>query len=368
MKVLFSTNLPSPYRVDFFNQLGKMCELTVCYERHGASDRDSKWKGDCANNFNEVYLPLKPIGADLSQGNALVDFIKKNDFDILILTNYVSPSVMKAIFYCRTHKIPFLMEYDGGFNKKDSFPKSIIKKFLISSASGHLTTCEEHIKYLKSLGIKDEDIFKYPFTSLKDEDLVEDVVPYEEKANLREKLGIKEQKMVLSIGQFIHRKGFDVLMNAVKDIDKNIGVYIVGGEPTQEYIQLKQELGLTNVYFVPFKSKEELKDYYKAADLFVLPTREDIWGLVINEAMANSLPCITTDKCIAGLELVRDDENGFIIESGNVDMLREKMLYILNNQEISQKMSQSGLEIIKNYTISKMAQNHIQIFKQLVKE
>ena len=44
MKVLFLTNLPSPYRVKFFSELGNLCELTVLYERKSASDRDDKWK------------------------------------------------------------------------------------------------------------------------------------------------------------------------------------------------------------------------------------------------------------------------------------------------------------------------------------
>ena len=52
-----------------------------------------------------------------------------------------------------------------------------------------------------------------------------------------------------------------------------------------------------------------------ASDLFVLPTREDIWGLVINEAMSFGLPIITTRKCIAGTELITDGENGYLLEA-----------------------------------------------------
>lgn len=61
---------------------------------------------------------------------------------------------------------------------------------------------------------------------------------------------------------------------------------MVGGEPTEDYLQMRASLGLDNVHFVGFQKKEALSRYYRAADLFVLPTREDIWGLVINEAMA----------------------------------------------------------------------------------
>ena len=67
---------------------------------------------------------------------------------------------------------------------------------------------------------------------------------------------------------------------------QDVGIYIVGGEPTEDYLQMRASLGLDNVHFVGFQKKEALSRYYRAADLFVLPTREDIWGLVINEAMA----------------------------------------------------------------------------------
>ena len=53
-KVLFSTNVPSPYRMDFFNELGKYCDLTVCFERKTASDRDGKWKGKAPETFKAV--------------------------------------------------------------------------------------------------------------------------------------------------------------------------------------------------------------------------------------------------------------------------------------------------------------------------
>ena len=57
LKVLYLTNIPSPYRVDFFNELGKQCDLTVLYERKAATDRDSSWSGDGATTFTEVFLP-----------------------------------------------------------------------------------------------------------------------------------------------------------------------------------------------------------------------------------------------------------------------------------------------------------------------
>ena len=86
-------------------------------------------------------------------------------------------------------------------------------------------------------------------------------------------------------------------------------------------------MNLDNVHFIDFKNKDILKEYYYVADVFVLPTREDIWGLVINEALAYGLPVITTDKCMAGLEMIEDGKNGYIIPVNSVKKLAEKLTF-----------------------------------------
>ena len=101
---------------------------------------------------------------------------------------------------------------------------------------------------------------------------------------------------------------------------------------------------LENVHFIGFKSKEELKKYYKSADLFVLPTREDIWGLVINEAMSYGLPIITTNKCVAGVELINNDENGFIVSVEDSKSISKKINLLLDNEKLSESMSENNLK------------------------
>ena len=132
----------------------------------------------------------------------------------------------------------------------------------------------------------------------------------------------------------------------------------MGGNPIDEYIALKENLKLDNVHFVGFKSKEELKEYYKAADVFVLPTRGDVWGLVINEAMACGLPVITTDRCIAGLELVKNGNNGYIVPVDDVSELTEKINQTLANEDECKKMGQNSISVIRDYTIENMALRH----------
>lgn len=362
MKVLFVTNLPSPYRVDFFNELGKRCELTVAFERESASDRDSRWKSKEATSYRELFLPLTPVGADRAKGSAVKKLVQENRYDFLIFTNYVSPATMKAIFYCKREKIPYCIEYDGGFYKRDNILKKWIKHPILKGASYHFTTCEEHIRYLEDVGIPRSRIFKYPFTSLWQSDLLSQSLTPEKKQAYKKKLGIPESRVVLSVGRFIPVKGYDVLLQAADRLPRDIGFYLVGGTPTEEYLQMREDLGLTNFHFVDFMSKEELRNWYCAADLFVLPTRSDIWGLVVNESMACGLPVVTTDRCIAGLELVKNNENGFIVPTDDAVALANAIVSVLGNAE---DMGRRSLDRIGEYTIEAMAQRHEHLFAEL---
>lgn len=363
-KVIFCTNLPSPYRVDFFNEFGKYCDLTVLYERHSSSERNAAWKGAGAENFKEVYLDLKLVGVDRSKGSALKNYVKAHQSDVLIFTNYVSPATMEAIIWCRLHGRKYYFEYDGGFNKKDPFVKKILKKFLLNSAEGHLTTADEHIMYLKSLGIKESRIFKYPFTSVSEDD-IETAANFRSKGKryFKNKLGVKEDKMILSVGRFSYEngygKGYDILMDTADQLDSSIGIYIVGDEPTQKFIDWKNSKQLENVHFVGFKNKNDLSEYYAAADLFIILSRGDVWGLVVNEAMSWGLPIISSNKCIAGLELVRNGINGFVVNLEDKQQILDCIIELMNRTDIG-LFSKNSIEIINHYTFANMVAAHVE--------
>ncbi len=362
MKVLFITNLPSPYRVRFFSELGKLCDLTVIYERRSASDRDAKWTAITEKTFKEIHLDANKIGADNSWSLGILKYLNSS-YDCIVVGMYSTVTAMIAIAYMKMLKIPFILSTDGGFVKEERKEKKLFKQFFISAANKWLSTGTIASEYLRHYGANKKKIYVYPFTSLSDQDILLNPVSFEEKKNLKNKLGINEDKMVLSVGQFIYRKGFDVLLKACQTFDKTIGIYIIGGTNNEEYIALCDKYNLSNVHFINYMDKSKLQEYYKAADLFVLPTREDIWGLVINEAMSCGLPIITTDKCIAGQELISNGLNGYIVPVENVDELKQKMLLILNDKFLQKNMSERSIKTIKNYTFSNMAKVHINIFE-----
>lgn len=357
MRVLFLTNIPSPYRVDFFNELGKLCDLTVLFERKSAKDRDAAWVADKITNFKAVFLKGIKIGVAEALCPVVIKYLSNKRFDVIVVGMYSSPTGMLAIEYMRIRKIPFILNSDGGIIKNDTGIRHRVKEHFIGSASAWLSTGKMTTEYLKYYGANSDKIYVYPFTSVMKKDILDRPLSIEEKKFYKNKLAMEEDKIVLSVGQFIYRKGYDLLLKSCKNLDKSIGIYIVGGKPTEEYLILKRDLNLTNVHFVDFMQKDKLADYYRAADLFVLPTREDIWGLVINEAMAYGLPVITTDKCVAGVEMIKN--NGEIC-SINTDW-RNKIEKFAFSENLKIK-SINSLENVKKFSIENMVKEHINIF------
>ena len=367
MKVLFLTNIPVPYRVDFFNELGRYCELTVLFERSSAADREAAWLTKRNVFFRAEFLQGKNFMADNALCFAVTKWLHRELFDIFIVGGYSSPTTMLAIEVLSQRKIPFVLNADGGFIKKESNIKFQIKKHFITKASYYLSSGKTTSAFFQHFGANPGAIYEYPFTSLEQGDMLTKPLSNVDRAGYKRSLNIGEKKAVLSVGRFIYSKGFDVLIKACTMMSKEYGVYIVGGEPTPECIQIKEEYKLDNVHFISFKNKEELKNYYRACDLFVLPTRQDVWGLVINEAMACGLPIITTDRCIAGLELV-DKDNGKIIPVNDVNKLAEAIIALLSNERELRRMGENSLKKIKPYSIENMAKAHWNIFEAIVQE
>lgn len=366
MKVLFLTNIPSPYRVDFFNELGKWCNLTVLFERKTASDRNNQWLKNKPSTFGAVYLTGLKIGNDSALCFGVLKWLNDRKYDLIVIGGYSTLTGMIAIKYLNYKGIPYLINSDGGMLKHDSKLKYRIKKHFRCKAEAWLSTSKSSDESIAKYGVKEENIYRYPFSSLKREEILKTIANAQMKNDIRKKLNINEEKVILTVGQFIFRKGFDVLLKACNHLPNNVGVYIIGGEPTIEYLKLIERYQLENIHFEKFKLKSDLRQYYLASDIFVLPTREDIWGLVINEAMAYGLPIVTTDKCVAGLELVEDYENGFIVPVDDERKLAEKINTVLSDEDLCSRMSKKSLEKIRQYTIENMAERHMEIFEKML--
>ena len=358
MKVFILTTVMAPYRVQLFSEIGKKCELYVCFEQMRSSGRDEKWYDASDANFHLVKLKkwessLKTIKFDV------IKHIRNIRPDVVIAYEYHTNTSLVMLSYCRMNRIPYIINCDGAFVSKSI--KDFIKKIYISKANGFISSGSMADKYLLHYGAKKECIYLNHFTSLHKEDILESVPSVEEQSAARKEKNISESKVILSVGQFIYRKGFDVLLRAVKNLPEDVGVYVIGGKVTSEYEQIVRELSLKNVHFIDFVSPDELKKYFIAADVFVLPTREDVWGLVINEAMACGLPVVTTDRCVAGIEIIKNGVNGFLVPVDDHEALAEAINKIIDNEQLQDSMAVEGLNNIRDYTYENSAQDVISV-------
>lgn len=379
MKILFITNIPSPYRVDFFNLWGQIPDvhLTVIFletpEEH--KGRSKKWFHTDYTYFKPVFLHEKVTIRNHIIYKDIFHWLKEK-YDGIIFGGYAEPTYMAAMEYLRIHHIPYGIEVDGGLVNNDSLPKLIMKKHFLSSAEFWFSSGNVASNYLIHYGADPDKIIVYPFSSMMKNDLEcaleltsigndneENWRKNREECRkkAREILNVKEPLMSLSVGQFIKRKGFDLLIELLPQLNQSMGYYFIGGQANDKINNFIKEHKLKNVHFLDFKSPKELAVYFRAADLFVFPTRYDIWGLVVGEAMAYGLPILTTDLCGAGLELVEEGENGILCRTDDKYSLKSALDKIMRMD-----LNHLGFESyrkIQNYTIENMALTHYEYFK-----
>ena len=367
MKVLWLTFIPSPYRLSFFEELGKQCELTVLFERASSKNRKGNWNDFSFRGYDAKILPGITIGGYDRLCLGVGKYLTKK-YDHIVISNPTSPTGILAAALLRLKGIPYIVESDGAFpTGRTGGLRQWLKRFVMKPAQYCFSTAKMHDAYYAECGVTGAQLRRYPFTSLAKENILHDIPSEEEKQQLRTALALPEGKLVLSVGRFTHEngygKGFDVLMQ-IGEQNPEITICIVGDEPTEEFLRWKQQKNLENVHFVGFKQKEELGKYYRCADAFALATRGDTWGLVINEAMAYGLPVITTDRCVAGLELVADGENGYIVPVGDAGQTAHRIQEVLNDSERCRDMGRNSLGKIRAYTFEEMAASHMRLFSE----
>ena len=358
MKKLFIiSSFPAPYRVAVFQGLSEYYETDVFFEFIKDQSRSSKWF---------VREKAFHVLTDPGELSYFGDCIRRlNDYDLVLAYDYNNKNARNVMLHCIARHVPYCINCDGAFIHRN-WLKDIVKGFFISHARACFASGRFARDYFLHYGAKPEQIFFHRFTSLIEGDVYKSVASKEEKRRLRQELGIPEAaRVALSIGQFIYRKGYDILLDAWQKSDDTWLILIGGGERQQEYEEKIQKSELDNVQLRGFAEKEQIFKYYRASDVFVLPTREDIWGLVVNEAMACGLPVIATDRCVAALELLENGKNGYVVTSEDREQLRKKTESLLQDEELCRQMGQRNLEKMSDCTISQIIRRHIEVIERL---
>ncbi|MFZ5885235.1 MAG: glycosyltransferase [Chloroflexota bacterium] len=194
-------------------------------------------------------------------------------------------------------------------------------------------------------------------------------------------VGIKpEDRMVLFVGRIEPLKGVDTLIQAMccltlKDKSRPVHLAIIGGDPsaspetmTAEMKRLQalcDELAVgQTVVFLGKRDQDKLPYYYSAAEVLVMPSHYESFGMVALEAMACGTPVIASE--VGGLAyLVRDGETGFTIPAEEPDTLCEKISWLLNDKELHARMSAQAAEYARNYAWEKIAAQIVDEYQKL---
>ena len=195
-------------------------------------------------------------------------------------------------------------------------------------------------------------------------------------------LGLKpEDQMVLFVGRIEPLKGVDTLIRAMgcvrwRDRQRPVHLAIIGGEPdvdpdemTAEMVRLQKlcdDLCMGQmVVFLGKRGQDTLPYYYSAAEVLVMPSHYESFGMVALEAMACGTPVIASD--VGGLGfLVQDGETGFTIPDDEPDTMCQRLSLLLGDDKLRARMGQRAAEVALSYSWEKIARNVVGVYDEVL--
>ena len=194
-----------------------------------------------------------------------------------------------------------------------------------------------------------------------------------DKASARRALGLSEKRIVLSVSRIDPLKGLDILIGAMARLEdrSDTRLLIVGGNPDRdrEVMRLRSmaaEMGLEDVItFVGAVPQIELPNYYSAADVFVLPSYYESFGLVVLEAMACGTPVITS-RIGGPMTFVTEGVSGYVIPWQYPEPFAEQLDVLLSNPMLRESMGSSALAKASTMGWDKVASNLSSFYTSLI--
>ena len=337
-KLLIFHPFIASYRVDLYNNLSKIFDLkVVCwYEKidHTLLGFDLKSVNRLAN-FNYEYLKgsffIKSSVINFSFGKVIrqykPDIVLPHEFGLnTIITLLVSKSLNYKIFVTSDDS-PIMAVTAKGL-------RSWLRSFIINRIDGLIVVHPEVAKILaeKHKGSQCRYLF---FPILQDDNVLKNkfsIARTISKRNSKEDT-LEDKKILLFVGRLVQEKGIDILIRSfetVKNREPNAILVIVGGGSEETFLRnLIEELQLSKSVFLKGKlNSSELYAWYNLAQIFILPSRFEPFGAVVNEALVAGCFTIVSDK--VGAKCLIDAGNGAIFESENFAELATLIINRLN--------------------------------------
>ncbi len=358
---------PTPYVLDLlekgFDNLNKIGDVVFLKQNFSQN-----W--NLQSRLSKYFVSLSIIQI----AKLYIDIFFKRKYSLVHVAGWSNPHILFLILASRLFFYPVTVESDTQFNQNISRWKKIIKKglypILFKFPKYFLPGGIRQEKYLVHYGVNPKKIIHAQMTVN-----VEYIQGYIKKiASVdREKLRTsydigKNDVVFLFVGRLLNWKGIRELIDAFKLIDKpNAKLWIVGNGDLAEEVKISSEKN-TKIKYLGRIGDDRLWNVYHAADVFVIPSHHEPWGLVVNEAMAVGLPIIATDNVGCVDDLILQNREGLVIRPKDIVALTEAMHFMLSNPEKRVQMSNNAACTIQSWTLKNEAGNMMTAWKAVMME
>jgi len=346
-KVIIINNIISPLRVFLYNKLNKHFnskgwKLKVIFLSE--TDKNRNWEKSAGIEFEYEVLNNFAIRTHEKDLNTffinlkIINVLRRENPDKIICFGWDHFAAYAANQWARKNAKEFIL-WSGSTKYEKSWRRVVTKplvRWLVKNSSGFIAYGTRAREYLIFLGADPEKIgiFYNPvdIDYFKDKSKEFDI---RDRNKLKSKIGINTSKTIVFSGRLIEMKGvFDMLygFKSYQQDDPDVSLLVMGKGPDKgKMVSIIHSERIKNVFFVDFIQYDDLYKYYSISNLLLFPSHQDIWGLVVNEAMACGLPVITTNETGASVDLVQEGKNGYIIKSNCPRCIAKGISSIFNN-------------------------------------
>lgn len=284
----------------------------------------------------------------------LIGDIKTFEADALLVFGWNFNSHFKALRYFHK-RIPVFFRGDSTILNNHTWYKMLARKIFLKYVYKHIDFAlyvgTENEKYFKEYGVKDNQLIFSGHAIDMDRFSTSNPDVIEKALKLKQSItGSNKSIVFLFAGKLEYVKNVTLLIKSFNSLkEENIHLVVAGSGLLKEDLKLMAAQNI-NIHFLPFQNQSEMPTIYHLADVFILPSKSETWGLSINEAMACGKAILVSDKCGCAIDLVKDNINGFIFANDNNLDLLQKMKNLVFDMQKLQTMGERSKEIIKEYS------------------
>jgi len=360
-KTVVITEIIAPYRIPVFNALARHEEIDLHVVFLAETDEILRQWRVYKDEIRFSYEVLPSLRLRLGKHGLLLNWrlwscLKRANPEVILFGGYNYVASWEALLWARRRGIEFALWSES--NLHDSRARSasteFLKKYFVRRCDRFIVPGSSSFDYQRSLGSAESDIFIAPDAVDNSFFAAHAGVAREHADEFRQRLKLPG-RFILFVGRLVREKGVLDLLDAYARLDcglrSAVGLVFAGdGVLRAELSRRAQQISPGAVCFPGFLQREDLAVLYALSEVFVLPTRSDPWGLVVNEAMACGLPVIVTNVAGCAADLVEDNWNGYIVPARDPDRLSFAINSVLGNPELKPRMGAHSLERIRNYT------------------